>query len=106
MTTEQVQQDISRFHTEFGRLTIELREISPDDTLFATPLFVDSSDPMDDMSLNSSASTELKNIMKATKKQVIQLRARLAELKHGSPPDEGSVGPASDKEVGGPAQGT
>ena len=73
VTTEQVQQDISRFRTEFGRLTIELREISPDDSLFATPLFADSSDPMDDMSINSSASTELKNIMKATKKQVIQL---------------------------------
>ena len=86
VTSEQVQTDIVRFRTEFGRLMIELREASPDDSLFATPLFADTDDPMDSMSLSSSASTELKNILKTTKTKVTQLRARLAELKHGAPP--------------------
>ena len=102
VTSEQVQTDLTRFRTDYGRLMIELREKSPDDALFSLPLFTD--DPMETMSLSSSASTELKNLFKATKTKVTQLRARLAELSQGTPPPSGSAGPAPDNGVGGLAQ--
>ena len=89
VTTEQVQRDLDQLRTDFGRLKQRLREISPEDPIFKETFYSD--DPLEDMSLSSistSASTELKELLKTTKKAILRLRARIGELEHGSPPPQ------------------
>ena len=83
VTTQVIQRNLPLQRQEFNRLKLRLRELSPEDSLFAEATFSD--DPFDSLSLNSSASTELAQLYKLTKANNVKLRARIGELEPGLP---------------------
>ena len=91
VNTTMIQRNLPTIRGDFNRLMIRLRELSPDDALLSESTFLD--DPMETMSLNSSASEELAKMYKTTKTNVSKLRSRLAEIEHGSAHLTGSAGP-------------
>ena len=86
---------------ELTALKNELLELSPSDPLFDEPVMQEAS--LDNLSLSSSASAELKALFKDTKACILLLKLRLAELKHAPhPPARGSAGqpPSNDGGAG------
>jgi hypothetical protein len=99
ITTENVQCHMPELRLELSSLKQELLECSPEDPLFDEPVMVDSN--VDNLSLSSSASSELKALYKDTKACILLLKLRLAELKHGvPPPSSGSAGQPPSNEGG------
>ncbi len=88
-TTKDVQRDLQQFRQDFNRLKLRLRELSPEDPLFLETFFSD--DPLDDMSLTSAASTDLKKLLKLTKSSLLRLRSRIAKIEQGGPRLSGSA---------------
>lgn len=101
VTTENIQCNMPELRLELSSLKQELLERSPDDPLFREPVMLESN--VDNLSLSSSASSELKALYKDTKACNLLLKLCLAELKHGvPPPSSGSAGqpPSNDGGVG------
>jgi hypothetical protein len=83
VVTSDIQCSMPNLCLDLSALKNELLELSPDDPLFNEPVMKESS--LDNLSLSSSASAELKALYKDTKACILLLKLRLAELKHGSP---------------------
>lgn len=103
VTSENIQCHMPELRLELSSLKQELLERSPEDPLFNEPVMIDSN--VDNLSLSSSASSELKALYKDTKACILLLKLRLAELRHGvPPPSSGSAGqPPSNRGGVGPA---
>ena len=101
-TTEHVQRDLPQLRIDFNRLKLRLRDIAPEDPLFEESFFSD--DPLDGMELDDSASADLKTLHSLTKRNIVRLRSRIAEIEQGSPRLSGSAVPSPDNGGSGMAQ--
>ena len=91
VTTQEVQRDLTRLRVDFNRLKLRLREISPSDPMFQETFMTD--DPLESSSLSSTASTDLKSLLKVTKTGILRLRSRIGEIEQGLPRLSGSAAP-------------
>ena len=88
-TTNDVELNLTQLRTKFNRHKLILRDLSPEDPLFKETFF--GNDPLHGMELEDSASAERKTLYSLTKKNIILLRARIAELEQGAPHLSGSA---------------
>ncbi len=97
VTSADIQCKLPELRIELQRLREHLAELSPDDQVLKES---DQQDEfMDDNSLNSSASAALAALFKDTISSIKQLKARISEIEHGSPPP-----PASGSAVSTPSK--
>jgi hypothetical protein len=83
VTTDNIQCQLPELRLRLNHLRERLRLLSPDDSLFAENVMMDST--FEDISLSSNASLVLNAIYKDTKTSIRMLLVRISELEHGSP---------------------
>ena len=88
-TTNDVELNLTQLRIDFNRHKIILRNMSLEDSLFKETFLGD--DLLQGMDLEDSDSTERKTLYSLTKKNMVRLRARIAELEQGAPHLSGSA---------------